>query len=116
MSALLLGLAVVLVLVIWLFWEPLVADLANWALEKVGIAGRADMLLGLRARVATVKTAFVADASTAYAFGTVEIKGELWRARCRTAEARGLTVGGLVAVESREGLIISVRPVSRGAV
>jgi membrane-bound ClpP family serine protease len=116
MSTLLLGLAAVLAIAIWLFWESLVADLANWALEKVGMAGRKDTLPGLRSTIATVKTAFVAGSSDGYAVGTVEIKGELWQARCPAVEALRLEVGGEVVVESREGLTISVRPIRPVAV
>src|SRR5262245_2294129 len=109
-----LGLGAVLLVAVWLFWEPVAVDLANWALEKVGLAGRRDRLSGLRANLGTVKTSFVADPSQGYAVGTVGIKGELWRARCRVVEAGLLVVGDQVAVESRDGLTIRVRSVSRG--
>src|SRR5262245_35022346 len=116
LSTFVLGLAAVLLVAVWLFWEPVAVDLANWALEKVGLAGRRDRLSGLRANLGTVKTSFVADPSQGYAVGTVEIKGELARATWRGAQAGLLVVGDQVAVETRDGLTISVRSVNRGAV
>lgn len=116
MTSFILGIAAVLLVVIWLFWEPVVVDVTNWALEKIGLASRRERVSGVRSSVGTVRTPFVADASEGYVFGTVEIKGELWRARCRAQEAGLLAVGDQVAVESRDGLTISVRAVRRGAV
>ncbi len=116
MSKVLGGAALVVALLVWAFWEPLVGDLANWMLEKIGLSGRKEKVPGLRAGTATVKSLFVLDPSAPYALGTVEIKGELWSARCRSGEAAALVVGDEVAVEALDGLTVRVRPVSPAAV
>ena len=85
-------------------------------LEKIGLSGRKEKVPGLRAGTATVKSLFVPDPSAPYAFGTVEIKGELWKARCHAGEAAALAMGDEVAVEALEGLTVRVRPVSSAAV
>jgi membrane protein implicated in regulation of membrane protease activity len=101
--------AVALALLIWLPWEPLASDLANWLLEKVGLLGRKGEVPGLRSRSAIVKSSFVADPSASEAIGTVEIKGELWNARCPATQATVLVVGDKVVVESLDGLTVRVR-------
>ena len=108
--------AVIVALLVWTFWEPFVADLANGVFEKIGLSGRKEKVPGLRARTGTVKSMFVPDPSAPYAFGTVEIKGELWNARCRSVEAVEIGVGDEVAVEARDGLTVCVRPVKPAAV
>lgn len=88
------------------------ADLLDWLFEKTirrrKSSSGPQALLG---EVATVKKPFSDRSDETRSFGTVAVRGELWRARLRTGAPNEPGPGDQVRIVAVEGLTVEVESI-----
>jgi membrane protein implicated in regulation of membrane protease activity len=99
-----------------LSYERWFADLIDWFADKVPRRRSTSGSEALIGALATVEKAFLRRHDRAGIWGTVKVRGELWRARLRVGAAAEPAPGDQVRIVAVEGLTLDVESASAPAV